>query len=38
MAVLTLFIKTIDGIACFAIFAFSHMSDIIYLIKVLRKL
>ena len=40
MAVLALFIVTIDGIAYFAIaiFVFSHMSDIIYLIKVLRKL
>ena len=40
MAVLALFIETIDGIAYFAIaiFIFSHLSDIIYLAKVLRKL
>ncbi len=39
MAVLALFIKTIDGIAYFAIaiFIFSHLSDIIYLAKVLWK-
>ena len=37
MAVLALFIVTIDGIAYFAIaiFIFSHLSDIIYLIKIL---
>ena len=40
MAVLALFIVTIDGIACFAIaiFIFSHLSDMIYLAEVLRKL
>ena len=40
MAVLALFIVTIDGISYFAIaiFIFSHLSDKIYLIKVLRKL
>ena len=40
MAVLALFIVTIEGIECFAIviFIFSHLSDIIYLAKVLRKL
>ena len=39
MAVLVLFIKTIDGIAYFAIaiFIFSHLSDIIYLAKVMQK-
>jgi len=39
MAVLALFILTIDGIAYFAIaiFIFSHLNDIIYLAKVLRK-
>ncbi len=37
MAVLALFIKTIDSIAYFAIaiFIFSYLSDIIYLVKVL---
>ena len=37
MAVLALFIETIDGIMYFAIgiFIFSHLSDIIYMTKVL---
>ena len=40
MAVLTLFIETIDGIAYFAIaiFIFSHLSDIIYLTEGILKL
>ena len=40
MAVLALFIVTIDGIAYFAIgiFIFSHLSDIIYLTEGLLKL
>jgi len=39
MAVLAMFILTIDGIAYFAIaiFIFSHLNDIIFLAKVLRK-
>ena len=40
MAVLALFIETIDGIAYFAIviFIFLHLSDIIYLTEGLLKL
>lgn len=39
MAVLALFIETIDGIPLFCYwYLYSHLSDIIYLAKVLRKL